>query len=257
MQEITSSDGTKIAFETTGNGPVVIIVGGAFNDRNTGAPLAEVLSPQFTVVTYDRRGRGDSGDTAPYEVAKEVEDLRALINAVGGSASAYGISSGGCLILEAAAAGCSLEKLAMFEPPYKFDQGPELAADFVKRLSELTAAGKRTELVEYFMTEAMRIPAQGLEHMRQMPMWPALEGIAHTLVYEGIIMGDRSLPDRIMSVKQPTLVLSSGASTPWLQHTAQKVGESLASGKHETVAGAPHDAAPEILAPVLIPFFAE
>lgn len=258
MYKITSSDGTKIVYEKTGDGPPIIIVGGAFNDRNSGAGLAQALSPHFTVVTYDRRGRGASGDSGPYSVDREVEDLGAVIKKLGGSAGVFGSSSGGTLALETAAAGYSIPKLALFEPPYRFNKGPKLGPAVVPTLTELTRAGKRGETVEYFLSAVMRIPKQGIAHMRQMPMWPGLEAISHTLIYDTLVVGDRRWPaDRMASIKEPTLVISSSASSPWIQHSAQRVAHHLAGGAHQSVNGAPHDASPEILAPVLTAFFRE
>lgn len=256
--QTTSRDGTEIAYETTGDGPPVIIVGGAFNDRQAGAPLAAVLAPHFTVVTYDRRGRGSSGDTAPYAVEREVEDLDAVVKAIGGSAGAYGVSSGGTLALEAAAAGSAISKIAAFEMPYDFGEGPQLPAEYLPRLRELTETGDRGGTVEYFLTTAMGVPPQGVEHMRKTPMWPGLEAISHTVLYDALIMGDRQWPaERMAAVKVPTLAISSNASSPWIQHTSKKVAESLAGGEHTSVNGAPHDASPDVLAPVLIPFFTD
>ncbi|MEO6504182.1 MAG: alpha/beta hydrolase [Jatrophihabitantaceae bacterium] len=258
MHQTTASDSTKIAYEKVGDGPPVIIVGGAFHDRNAGAGLARALSSHFTVVTYDRRGRGDSGDSASYSVAQEIEDLGAVISEVGGSACLYGVSSGGILALETAAAGYSVPKIAAFEPPYRCGQGPELGPDVVPTLSELIRAGKRRESVEYFLSAIMAVPSQDIEHMRKMPIWPELEAVSHTLVYDTMVVGDRTWPAaRMASVKEPTLVMSSGASVPWMKHTAQTIGERLANGEHVSVAGTPHDASPKVLAPVLISFFNE
>ena len=256
MQKITSRDGTQIAYERRGDGPPVILVGGAFIDRQSSAPLAEVLAPHFTAVTYDRRGRGSSDDTPPYAVEREIEDLAGVIAAVGGSAFAYGVSSGGTLALEAAAAGCAIPKIAMFEPPYYVGEGPEWPPGFVDRLGELTAAGSRGDTVECFLSGAMSVPPPGIAHMRQTPMWPGLEAISHTLIYDVMIMGDRSWPaERMAAVKAPVLVISSSASGPWMQTTAKKVAESLHAGQHASVDGAPHDASPDVLGPALIPFF--
>jgi pimeloyl-ACP methyl ester carboxylesterase len=258
MEKVTSPDGTEIAYERTGDGPVVIIVGGAFNDRHTGAPLAEALAPHFTVVTYDRRGRGESGDTPPYAVEREVEDLGAVLSAVGGSAAAYGVSSGGTLALEAAAAGHNVTKVAMFEPPYYFDEGPEWPEDFLPRMAEYTAAGRRGDTVECFMTGALSVPPQGVEHMRKTPMWEGMEAISHTLLYDCLVMGDRTWPaERMSSVTVPTLVVNSSASAPWMQHTVKQAAASLPAGEHASVNGAPHDAPPDVIAPALIKFFTE
>jgi hypothetical protein len=146
----------------------------------------------------------------------------------------------------------------MFEPPFRFGEGPELEPEFLTRLGQLTSEGRRGETVEYFLSAAMGVPAQGIDHMREMPMWPGLEEISHTVLYDGLIMGDRSWPaERMSAVKEPTLVVSSNKSTPWIQHTATKVAESLPGGEHASVSGAPHDAPAEVLGPVLISFFAE
>jgi pimeloyl-ACP methyl ester carboxylesterase len=256
LYQTTSSDGTTIAYEKAGDGPPLIIVGGAFHDRNAGAPLARALSSHFTVVTYDRRGRGDSGDSATYSVAREVQDLGAVLCEVGGSASLYGISSGGILALEAAAAGYPVGRIAAFEPPYHCGQGPVLGPEVVPRLAELTRAGKRSEMVEYFLSDVMVVPSRDIEQMRRMHMWPELEAVAHTLIYDTRLVGDRSWPAaRMASVTGPTLIMSSRSSAPWMRHTAQTIAENLAGGEHRSVNGTPHDASPRVLAPVLIPFF--
>ncbi|OLT19118.1 hydrolase [Actinomadura sp. CNU-125] len=254
MEEVISRDGTRIAYERSGDGPPVIIVGGAFADRNTGAALAEALAAHFTVVTYDRRGRGASGDTPPYAVEREIEDLEALNEALGGSAALYGNSSGGCLALEVAARN-PLPRVAVFEPPYRFDEGPRPDPELRERLERLASEGRRAETVEHFLTAAMNIPPQGVEHMRQMPMWPGLEAISHTLPYDAALVGDRSWPaDRMAGLKSPALVIASTASAPWLRHTAEKAAEALPAGEHASVDGPPHDAGPDELEPVLVPF---
>src|SRR5256885_6744806 len=177
MEKVRSADGTLIAFERSGEGPAVIVVEGAFCDRGTSAPLAALLAPHFTVFAYDRRGRGDSGDTAPYAVARELQDLDAVIAAAGGSAFAYGMSSGAVLALEAAARGSAISKLALYEPPLIPGR-----PDFAARLAELVAAGRKGAAAEYFMTEAVGIPGEVVAQIRQAPMWPGMERIAHTLV---------------------------------------------------------------------------
>src|SRR3712207_4981311 len=141
MNTVTSRDGTSIAFDRSGNGPPVILVCGGSTDRMANAPLAEFLAPRFTVFNYDRRGRGDSGDTAPYAVEREVEDLDAVIAAAGGSAFVYGTSSGAALALEAAASGLAITKLAMWEPPFSLDESSRPPADQVERYDEMISAG--------------------------------------------------------------------------------------------------------------------
>src|SRR4051812_28675048 len=162
----TSADGTAIVFERTGEGAPVIIVGGAFNDRHSATDLAEQLAPTFTVYTYDRRGRGDSGFTEPYAVEREIEDLEAVIQAAGGSAALFGHSSGAALALETTARSVSVSKLAMYEPPYIVDDTrPPLPDDYVEHLEELTAAGERRAIVGYFMTSAVGMPSEMVEPM--------------------------------------------------------------------------------------------
>jgi pimeloyl-ACP methyl ester carboxylesterase len=155
MGTVTSRDGTRIAFDQSGEGPALILVVGAFNDRATGASLAQSLEPRFTVFNYDRRGRGESGDTAPYALEREIEDLEALITQAGGSACVFGYSSGAILALRAAAHGLALSQLALYDPPPTGAKAGELAP----QLTELIAAGRRGDAVELFQTEAVGIPA--------------------------------------------------------------------------------------------------
>src|SRR6185503_2516347 len=169
MRKVISKDGTAIAFDQSGEGPAVILVGGALSDRSGSAPLVELLAPHFTVFSYDRRGRGDSGDTAPYAVEREVEDIEALINEAGGSAFVYGMSSGAVLALEVASKlPTKIKKLALYEPPFIVDDSRPLPPkDYVKQLDELTAAGRRGDAVEFFMTEVVVVPAEYLCQIRE------------------------------------------------------------------------------------------
>ncbi len=182
MNNVGSRDGTTIGFDRSGEGPPIVLVGGAFNDRSTAAPLAAQLEPRFTVFTYDRRGRGGSGDTAPYAVDREIEDLEALIADAGGSASVYGLSSGGVLALEAAARGLPITRLVVFEPPFIVEGSrPRPPEDLALQLSELASSGRRGDAVELFITKAVGLPVEAVEQMRNAPMWPGLEEVAHTL----------------------------------------------------------------------------
>jgi pimeloyl-ACP methyl ester carboxylesterase len=257
MDRVVSKDGTTIAFDRMGEGPALILVGGAFNDRSTGAPLAAELAKHFTAVTYDRRGRGASGDTAPYAVDREVEDLEAIIAAVGGSAFVYGISSGAALALAAAAHGLPITRLGLFEPPFAVDDSRPPLEDFGERYTELTSTGRRGDAVELFMTKAVGLPAEAVEQMRSSSMWPALEGMAHTLAYDAAIMGDGSLPvEQLASVTVPTLVIESTKGPTWLHNAAQAVADALPNAQHRSLEGQFHDVPPAILVPVLEEFFA-
>jgi pimeloyl-ACP methyl ester carboxylesterase len=262
MEKARSKDGTEIAFERIGDGPTAIIVGGALNDRMAGVPFAQVLSSKFTAVTYDRRGRGDSGDTQPFAVEREVEDLGAVIDANGGSASLVGTSSGAVLGLVGAAAGLHVRKLAMYEPPFMIDDTrPVPAADYVDTLRE-RGTNDRGGAVEYFMTVGVGVPPEMVEGMKQGPMWPALEAIAHTLWYDGLVMGETIEGDpgalkQWASVQTPTLVMDGGASPPWLQNGARTLAEILPNAEYRTLEGQTHAVDPNALGPVVIEFFSD
>lgn len=257
MRKVTSKDGTTIAFDRLGDGPPAILVVGASVDRSANAPFAALLAQHFTVFNYDRRGRGDSGDTAPYAVAREVEDLEALINEAGGSTFVLGFSSGGALALEAAARGLNIKKLALYEPPFVVDDsGPRPPANLASRYNEFIAAGRRGDAVEYFMAKVVGLPPEFVAQARNAPWWPAQEALAHTLAYDATIMGDSSLPtERAASVTVPTLVIAGEASFPFMRVTAQALADVLPHGQARILAGQTHAVAPEVLAPVLEEFF--
>lgn len=259
MNTVHSSDGTAIAFDRVGAGPAIILVDGALCSRNFGpmGPLAALLAPHATVFTYDRRGRGDSGDTAPYAVEREVEDLAALIAEAGGSACVYGISSGAVLALAAATRGLAITKLALYEPPFIVEGSrPPLAEDYTARLTALLASGRRGDAVEHFMTNAVGVPAEAVAPMRHAPMWPGLEAVAPTLAYDDAIMGDYAVPTgRLASVTVPTLVMGGGASPAWMLHSVQTVADALPNAQRRTLDGQTHDVAAEAIAPVLLEFF--
>jgi len=258
METVESADGTTIAFEGSGTGPSLILVGGALNDRTTAAAQASVLAPDFTVFAYDRRGRGDSGDTAPYAVGREIEDLAALIAAAGGSAFVYGHSSGGNLALEAAAAGVPIEKLAVYEPPYFIDDTrPPVGPDMSDRLRALVAAGERGEALKAFLIECVMAPPEVVEGMQATPMWPALEALAHTLPYDTDIFGAGELPaERLRAIEAPTLVMDGGASPDWARNAAAALAGVLPNVRHVTLEGQTHAVDPALVAPLLADFFA-
>jgi pimeloyl-ACP methyl ester carboxylesterase len=257
MNTVASADGTTIAFDRFGTGPPLIMVSGAFNTRSgaTG-PLAVALQDRFTVLNYDRRGRGDSGDTAPYAVEREIEDIDALIAFAGGSSAVFGHSSGATLALLAAAHGSAITKLALYEPPFLVDESrTPLAADFPERLAALVAAGRRGDAVELYQTEGVGIPEDVVIQMRNAPFRPALEAIAHTLVYDATIVGDLTLPaELVAAVTTPTLVIDGEYSPPMLRNSVRAVAESLPNGRQVTLAGQTHDISPEVTAVALAEF---
>lgn len=262
MEKVFSKDGTPIAYEKVGTGPVVILVTGAMGTRGSSMGLAQLLAPHFTAVPYDRRGRADSGDTSPYAVQREIEDIQALIDALGGSAYLYGISSGAALALEAAAAlPTQVKKLVMYEAPFIVDDShAPLPADYVPRLQQLIAEGKRGDAVAYFMTAAVGIPEEYIASMRAAPMWPGLEAVAHTIWYDGLIMGDhmsgKPLPTTLwQTATMPILVLTGGASDPFFANSAKELVALLPNAEQSSVPGQGHDIQDEVIAPRLIDYF--
>ena len=258
MRKVLSKDGTPIAFDQSGEGPPIILVVGAFNTRSTGVPLAAQLSDHFTVFNYDRRGRGASGDSSLYAIEREIEDLAALLAEAGGSSSVLGYSSGAILTLKAKAAGMALSKVALYEPPFLLDDGfPKLAQDISERLTELISSGRRGEAVELYQTEMVGIPADTIPQMRHAPFRPALEHIAHTLVYEATLLSDMPvLAEQLPSITIPTLVISGGNSQAKMGSAAQTLADALPTAQYRSLEGQTHDIVPAVLAPVLEELFA-
>jgi pimeloyl-ACP methyl ester carboxylesterase len=259
---VTSKDGTRITFDRSGDGPALILVGGALSDRSGGAPLAKLLAPRFTVFSYDRRGRGDSEDTSPYSVEREIEDLEALIDEAGGTSFVHGHSSGAVLALEAAARlPAKIEKLSLYEPPFIIDDSrPPPPENFLGQIDELIAAGRRGDAVEFWMTEVVRAPAEAVAQMRSAPTWPALEALVHTLAYDVAVLGDNMAGDPLparqwATATAPTLVMDGGASPAWIRNSARALADVLPNAQHRTLEGQTHAAAPEVLAPEIERFF--
>ena len=262
LQRVTSGDGTHIAFERFGEGPPVILVGGATTDRAMTRPLAEELAQRFTAINYDRRGRGDSGDTQPYAVEREIEDLDVLIAESGGAASVYGHSSGTGLALQAAAHGVPIARLALHEPPYVPDDAEErrISQEYGEELRTILAEDRRGDAVALFMV-TVGTPEDVVEGWRTEPWWAGMERVAPTLLYDSEVMGDirrgGTVPTDIFSaVRMPTLVLFGGASPGWMGEVGRKIADGLPDGRFGVLEGQDHVVPPEILAPVLTKFFA-
>ncbi len=259
MERVESKDGTSIAYERVGAGPAVVIVDGALSTRGSKADLAILLGERFTVFRYDRRGRGDSGDTQPYAVDREIEDIDALIDAAGGSAFLYGHSSGGCLALDATVElGAKVGKLAMYEAPYNDDPAAQKAwGEYLTSLTELLASDLRGDAVALFMA-LVGTPAAQIEGMRQAPFWAGLEAIAPTLAYDhtGIMGKHGSIPtERAARVDVPTLVMSGTAGLPFMLETARTLSMTIPRAELRTLDGQAHDVHADVLAPVLAAFF--
>jgi pimeloyl-ACP methyl ester carboxylesterase len=257
MDTVTSRDGTTLAYDRLGDGPPVVLVSGGSVDRTSNAGLAEQLADTHRVYNYDRRGRGDSGDTPPYAIEREVEDIAAVLEVAGGSAHLYGSSSGGGLAMHAAAAGLPVRRLALWEPPYNVNGRPDLPADTASVYRELVEAGRRGDAAEYFMAKVVGMPPEFVAQARQAPWWAQQEAIAHTLAYDATIMGDYTLPvDVAKAITVPTLIVVGGASFGFMRETADALAELIPNAQVVAVEGQAHNVDPAALAPVLKRFLA-
>jgi pimeloyl-ACP methyl ester carboxylesterase len=264
MESVTSKDGTTIVYDRSGNGPAVILVGGATVTRHDQAPLATELAAHFAVYNYDRRGRGESDDTLPYALEREIEDIEALIAAAGGSAYLYGISSGGGLVLEAAAAGVAAGKIAVYEVPYDMlPGGDERYREYNETLTALLAEGRRGDAFALFMRFA-GASEENVEGARNSPMWAGLEALAPTLAYDAACLGNgRPNAERLAKITQPALIAIGGASADsfiggggnFFEAAADAVAESIPHAQRESIEGQTHMVDPKALAPVLTSFF--
>ena len=258
MPTLTSPDGTIIAYDRIGGGPPIVLVDGAMCYRGAGPMngLAEQLAASFTVFTYDRRGRGESNDTLPYAVEREVEDLTAIIGEAGDEAGVYGMSSGGALALATAATGAGVSRMALYEPPFLAElEDSGRAAAYTAHLNELLDAGDRGGAVALFMAR-VGVPQQMIDGARAGPGWPRFESIAPTLAYDNRLLAGGRVPREIAStITVPALVVSGSASPEGLQEAAKATAAALPNGAHQSLAGQTHEVAPDALAPVLIEFF--
>ncbi len=262
-QFTTSKDGTKIAYSKTGKGKPLVLVDGAFCHRKFGAneKLPLHLSDNFTVYSYDRRGRNESGNNLPYSPQKEYEDLQAVINEAGGNAYVYGISSGAALVLEAVNARVKMEKLALYEAPYITDNSRSpLPENYLKTLTKFAEQGENGKAVKYFMRTGIGLPAFVVWMMQLMPAWKQMKQLAHTLPYDTEILGNTGSgkplsKEKWSNVKMPTLVISGSKSAKWSQNSMRHLATVLPNAKHQTLVGQSHIVNPKILAQELKQFF--
>jgi pimeloyl-ACP methyl ester carboxylesterase len=259
---VTSKDGTTITYDQRGKGPALVLVDGALCSRAQGPmpELAELLAAEFTVYNYDRRGRGDSGDAAEYDVEREIEDLAAVIEAAGGSAYVYGTSSGAALTLRAAAAGLPITKLVAFEPPYVVDESrKQIPATWAADMRALSDAGKPGDAVTYFMTKGIGLPGFVVGMMKLMPAWKGMKAVAHTLPYDAALLGQncfgRSLdPEQWATIEAPALVVNGGKSPGWMRTSVKALAGAVPGAKHEVVPGQNHMIKASAIAPVITGF---
>jgi pimeloyl-ACP methyl ester carboxylesterase len=259
MKTVLSKDGTPIAYNQTGSGFPLILVDGALCSSVFGPmpALVPLLEPHFTVICYDRRGRNESGDIQPYTPQREVEDIEALIDVVGGSAYVFGLSSGAALSINAAASGLGIKKLALYEPPYMVDKdGHKPPADSEAQLKTLIATGNRGGAVKFFIGKMVGVPPFAVFMMGLMPMFRKLKAVAHTLVYDAAILGDFSMPaKKVAAIKIPTFVAGGEKSPPALRHAVVQLAPLLADNEFHMLKGQTHRVDMKILAPLLIEFF--
>jgi pimeloyl-ACP methyl ester carboxylesterase len=259
IKHTRSADGTSLAFEVVGAGPPLVLIGGAFCDRTapaSGTPLATMLAHRFTVLSYDRRGRGDSGDTQPWAAEREIEDVAALIAAAGGSAAVFGMSSGGLLGFDAAAHGLAISRLALYEPPVILDTARAASLEAIARqLDDAAAADRRADAVELCLTQVMHMPAPAIAQMRRSPMWSGLEELAHTLSYDVRITarGPARLAEAA-AVRPPALVMDGSASPAWMRDAITALAAAIPGARHRTLDGQTHAVDPKALALALEDF---
>lgn len=258
MSTVTSADHTTIAYETAGAGPAVVLVDGAtcFRDSGPMRPISQLLAASTTTVIYDRRGRGESGDTLPYALEREIEDIAALIGAVGAPVTLFGMSSGGALALEAAVAlgPERVARLVVYEPPFMPEEALPSAAAYTHELTEALAAGDRDRAVELFLNR-VGVPAAAIDGMRRSPGWASLVGIAPTLAYDDAALGDSGVPIELAgALRIPLLALGGGASPAFLRYGAETLADAVADGHYAVLEGQTHDVSADAIAPVLARF---
>lgn len=255
MRKVVSRDGTKIAYKSTGDGPPIVLLNGAFRDHTIFDALVPELAPHCTTYVYDRRGRGESGDSPAYAVGREIEDLEAVINEAGGQAVVFAGSCGANLALEAAMAGIPITKLALHEPFYRVEGHPKPPDDFMDDLLALLKDGKRGEAAERFLSVLMDFTPETIAEWRKGPLWATNEANAHTLVYDTTICGDYNVPaERLTTLRTPTLVVNSDGTSDWLRAAVRATAVALPNGWGMQLPGSWHRVQTDILGRVLAGF---
>lgn len=250
METVRSADGTEIAYERDGDGPPLVIVTGAFGDRHTNRALADLLAPHRTTYRYDRRGRTDSGDTPPYAVDREIEDLAAVVGAAGPGAAVYGHSSGAALALLAAARGVAMTALTVHEPPYRVDGRGN--AELEPVVSAALAAGDRAGAVKRFLAGAVGLPPEVVADAETWPDWEGMCRIAHTLPYDLAVGGDGTVPAELARITVPTLVLHGTESFDWIAAGMAKLVDTIPGATGQVLVGQDHGVDPAAVVPYLL-----
>jgi pimeloyl-ACP methyl ester carboxylesterase len=239
VETTTAADGTTLAYDRVGQGPALVFVPGVFNLRDTCAPIAAQLADDFTCFTYDRRARGDSSNTVPYAVEREVEDLQAVIDAAGGRAAVFGYSSGATLALRAAADGLPIDRLFLYEAPFRFDDHPRAAPDLPQRLQRMVDEGRAADVVTTFQLEGIGLPPDVVAGIRKAPFFPALEAMAQSVVHDATVTGTMSVPTSAMAAVQvPTVVMRGEQTWPVLAVAAERLADMLPDATLRVLSGA-------------------
>ncbi|MFD0683212.1 alpha/beta fold hydrolase [Actinomadura fibrosa] len=255
MRKVVSQDGTTIAYEKAGDGPPIVLLNGAFRDHTIFDQLVPELAPHCTVYVYDRRGRGESGDSPGYAVEREIEDLVAVIGEAGGEAAVFGGSIGANLAVEAALAGAPITRLALHEPYYRVAGHRKPPADFMERLKAMLADDRRGEAAEYFLAELMELSPDTIAGWRRAPLWATNEANAHTLPYDTAICGDFEVPvERLAALRIPALVVNSDGTSDWLRDAARATAAALPEGRGMELPGSWHRIEMDVLGRVLAEF---
>jgi pimeloyl-ACP methyl ester carboxylesterase len=251
---VLSKDGTRIAYDVLGTGPALVLVEGALAQKGSSAVIEFVtaLAKDFRVFSYDRRGRGSSGDTPPYSVDRELEDLAAICQAAGGEALVLGISAGAALSLEAAAKGVAMSRLVVYEAPYMVGEHhlPEHTR-FAGELAALLDRDDRDGALKLHL-RTVGVPAYLMPIMRLMPSWKEYRTLAHTLRYDAAVLGTFELPAaRLRTIRVPTLVAAGGKTQARLKAAARAIAETIPAAQFIELPGQKHDVEAEAFAPVL------
>jgi len=255
MKTVTSKDGTKIAYDKQGSGPVLLLILGALNKRGSGKKLAKLLSEQFTVVCYDRRGRGDSTDTQPYDVEKEIDDIDALLSELGGSGTLYGHSSGAVLALLAAEKlGKKVQGVALYEVPH--DDTPEAqkaAKAYRQQLKKLLTENERGDAIALFVS-SVGVTDKQIAAMQNLPLWKSLTAMAPTLAYDTVEIMKRYPKIDMQRIRIPALVMYGAASPDFMAKTAQNLAQNMPNAKLHSLEDQTHDVKPDVMARALMQF---
>lgn len=255
MRKVVSRDGTTIAYEKTGDGPPIVLLNGAFRDHTIFDSLVPELAPHCTTYAYDRRGRGESGDSPAYAVEREIEDLEAMIAEAGGQAVVFAGSCGANLAIEAALRGAPITKLAIHEPFYRVPGYPKPPADAMDTLRVLLDNEQRSEAAEYFLAEMVGFTPETIADWRKGPIWAINEANAHTLLYDTAVCGNFDVPaERLAAFRTPTVVVCSDGTSDWLAAAARATATALGNGWGMTLPGSWHRVQTDILGPVLAGF---